>query len=66
MPLHPRNDQCAVIERAEGGQWNGTCRQTPTRRAQWRFESGQMSILLCNQHAAELAGDERLTVVKSW
>lgn len=64
MPLHPRNDQCAVIGRAEGGQWNGNCRQTPTRRALWRFESEQMSDLLCDDHAAVLADEDRLLSVQ--
>lgn len=49
---------------APGGQWGGNCDQPPTVRAVWRFEppDGPKRILLCDQHAAELAGHERLTL----
>jgi hypothetical protein len=30
MPLQPRDDGCAVIGRAEGGQWGDLCAQPPT------------------------------------
>ena len=62
MPLQPRDDGCAVIGRAVGGQWGDLCDQPATRRAVWRFESGPRRILLCDEHAAELAGEERLTL----
>ena len=58
MPLQPRRDGCAVI-----GRGSGNCQQTPpTLRAVWRFEppEGPKRILLCDQHAVELAGHERL------
>lgn len=38
------------------------CDQPATQRAVWRFESGPRRILLCDQHAAELADHERLVV----
>ena len=62
MPLQPRDRGCAVIGRAVGGQWGDPCNQPPTVRAIWRFESGPRRILLCDDHAAELEGEERLNL----
>jgi hypothetical protein len=60
MPLQSRRDGCAAITRAIGGQWGPPCDRPPTVRAVWRFESGPRRILLCEEHAAELADHERL------
>lgn len=62
MPLQPRDNGCAVIGRAVGGQWGDLCAQPATVRATWRFESGPLRILLCDEHAAELGGVERLVL----
>ena len=61
MPLQPRDDGCAVIGRAVGGQWGDLCAQPATVRATWRFESDTRPILLCAEHAAELEGHERMS-----
>lgn len=62
VPLQPRDDGCAVIDReADGGQLGDPCDQPPTVRAVWRFDTpGPVEVLLCDVHAADLAGHERL------
>lgn len=52
-----------MIGRAEGGQWGALCDRPATARALWRFEkpAGRTPILLCDQHAAEHADNERST-----
>ena len=50
-----------MIGRAVGGQWGDLCDRPATVRATWRFDSGARRILLCDEHAAELDGHERLT-----
>lgn len=41
------------------------CDRPPTHRGIWRFEAlGPQQILLCDKHAAVLAGRERLTNVE--
>ena len=61
MPLQSRREGCAAIVRAPGGQWGGPCDHPPTVRAVSRFDTpGPRRILLCDEHAAALAGEDRL------
>ena len=63
MPFQVRDDGCAVIVREVGGQWGGPCTRPVTVRAVWRFDQpGPRRILLCDEHAAERARDQRLTL----
>lgn len=63
MPFQVRDDKCAVLTDDDMGRGGGDCPQPPTVRAVWRFDQpGKMPILLCDQHADELADHERLTV----
>ena len=62
-PIHPTDDRCAVVERANRvGQWGANCERPPTRRGVWRFVDRDARIVLCDLHAAELVGDDRLTL----
>ena len=62
MPLQSRREGCAAIVRAPGGQWGGPCDQPATVRATWRFDTpGPTRILLCDEHAADLVGRERMS-----
>lgn len=62
-PLRPRGDGCAAIDRAPGGQWGDNCTQPVAVRARWRFADQAASLLLCDHHASELEGDDRLSDV---
>lgn len=63
IPLRPRADACAAIERVSetNSQWGGWCPRPVAIRARWRYADHTASLLLCDVHAAELAGDERLS-----
>ena len=47
MPLRPRHDGCAAIERAPGGQWGGSCPRQVAVQVHWRFADKVASLLLC-------------------
>lgn len=56
--------QCAILTDYDIGRGGGNCPRAPTVRAVWRFgQLGAMRILLCNEHAAELAENERLILL---
>lgn len=62
MVVSPKPDRCAVIVTDNWGRPADNCDQPATVAAVWRFEAHQASILLCDPHAAELAGNERLSL----
>lgn len=64
MPsLRPLDDRCAILTDYNMGKGGGNCDQPATVRAVWQFERpGPLEVLLCDEHAAELAGHERLTL----
>ena len=63
MPLQPRRDGCAALTRAIGGQWGAPCDQPPAVSGRWQFHDHTAALLLCDAHAVELGGDERLSGV---
>jgi hypothetical protein len=67
-PIRPTEGACAVVARkpGTGGQWDDQCDQPPVWRARWRFDyPGRRveTILLCDEHRWDLAGNDRLTDV---
>jgi len=65
VPLQPRDDGCAVVERVAttDNQWGSTCLRPPAVRARWQSRDSSGSLLLCDQHASDLAADKRLSDV---
>jgi hypothetical protein len=63
MPISPQPDMCAVLVRDHWGRYGGNCEQPPTSSGQWRFIDHTAPILLCDRHAAELGGHDRLTAL---
>ena len=64
VPFQVREDRCAVLIDDRVARSIGNCENPPTVRAVWRFDRpGPTRILLCDEHAAELADDERLALV---
>jgi hypothetical protein len=55
--------RCAILTDDTMGRGGWKSANQPTTRAVWRFEppEGLARILLCDDHAAELADHERLT-----
>jgi hypothetical protein len=61
--FHIKPDACAVTLPWAMGHGGGNCPQPPTVRAVWRFDTpGPLQVLLCDEHAAELASHERLSL----
>lgn len=64
MPLRVRDRMCAVLTPYDMGQGGDNCERPTTTRAVWRFETpGPLRILLRDEHAAELADEEWLTLM---
>jgi hypothetical protein len=65
VAVFPRDRGCACEVTDDIGRPVGYCDRPPTRRATWTFADDTARILLCDEHAAELAGHERLTLDSS-
>lgn len=62
MPsFHITPDECSIFTHTDIGEGSSNCDRPPTVTAVWRFEPVATRILLCDVHAAELSGHERLT-----
>lgn len=62
VSLHVAPDRCAVIVADGIGRALGNCGALPTRRGRWRFETHVARVVLCAEHADQLAGHERLAL----
>lgn len=64
MPgLHIISGGCAVLAVDTIGRPTGNCTQPIAVRGRWRFDDETRSLLLCDEHLAELERDGRLSHV---